>query len=160
MNRFCVAFACVAVLSAFPGSAIAQDLGDACTLLTAAEVSQALGVTVLPGHHIGASGKLNNCIFAPTAKFGPGERQIVVTVTPPAFFEASRRANGPSAVTAATVAGTEAYFQSFRSVTTIHVRKNGKSFEVRMNPGRDGHETQAQIEAVETSLAAKAAARV
>jgi hypothetical protein len=33
-------------------------------------------------------------------------------------------------------------------------------FEVRMNPGRDGHEDTAQIEQIETSLAAKAAGRV
>ena len=159
MNRSCVAFVCLAVLSTFAGSAPAQDLPNSCALLTAAEVNQALGVTVLPGHSIGS--RLNNvCIFAPTAKFGPGERQIVVTVTTPQLFEASRQPHGPSAVTTATVPGAEAYFLTFGKVTTIHVRKNGKAFEVRMNPGHDGHETQSQIEAVETSLATKAAARV
>lgn len=159
MNRSCIAFACVAALSAFTGRAFAQDSGDSCALLTPAEVTQALGVTVLPGHHMGSSSN-NVCIFAPTAKFGPGERQIVVTVTPPALFDASHRANGPAALTPATVTGAEAYFLSFRSVTTVHVRKNGKAFEVRMNPGHDGHETQAQIEQIETSLATKAAGRV
>jgi hypothetical protein len=159
MKRSCVAFACVAVLSAFAASALAQDLPNSCSLLTPAEVNQALGVTVLPGHYIGS--RINNvCIFAPTAKFGPGERQIAVTVTSPVLFDASRQPHGPSAVTTATVPGAEAYFLSFGKVTAIHVRKNGKAFEVRMNPGRAGHETQSQIEAVETSLATKAAARV
>jgi hypothetical protein len=159
MKRSCVAFACVAVLAAFPGRALAQDLPNSCTLLTAPEVNQALGVTVLPGHSMGS--RLNNvCIFAPTARFGPGERQIVVTVTSPALFDSSHQPHGPSAVTPATVPGAEAYFLTFGNVTTIHVRKNGKAFEVRMNPGRDGHETLPQIQAIESSLAAKAAARV
>jgi hypothetical protein len=159
MNRSCVAFACVTMLAAFPGRAFAQDLPNSCTLLTVPEVNQALGVTVLPGHYMGS--RLNNvCIFAPTAKFGPGERQIAVTVTSPALFDASHQPHGPSAVTPATVPGAEAYFLTFGKVTTIHVRKNGKAFEVRMNSGRDGHETLSQIQAVETSLAAKAAARV
>lgn len=159
MNRSCFALACVVVLSAFPRSAISQATGDPCALLTAAEVSQALGVTVLPGHRMGSS-ITSVCIFAPTAKFGPGERQIVVTVVPPAFFDASHRSVGITAVTPATVSGADAYFLSTKTVTTIHVRKNGKAFEVRMNPGHDGHENQAQIEQIETSLATKAAGRV
>ena len=159
MNMSCVAIACVVALSAFPGSAIAQAPGDPCALVTPAEVSQALGVTVLPGHKMG-SNITSVCIFAPTAKFGPGERQVVVTVVPPAFFDSSRRSTGMVTITPATVPGAEAYYQSLRTVTTLHVRKNGKAFEVRMNPGHDGHESQAQIEAIETSLAAKAAARV
>jgi hypothetical protein len=158
MNRSWIAFICVWALSAIPGSAIAQGSGDSCALVTAAEVSQALGVTVLPGHRMG-SGSNNVCIFAPTAKFGPGERQIVVTVTPPAFFDSSNRPHGIAVSTPATVAGSEAYFLTLGKVTTIHVRKNGKAFEVRMNPGNAGHETQAQIEAIETSLATKAAGR-
>jgi hypothetical protein len=159
MKRSWLAFAYVLAFSAFAGSAFAQDLPNSCSLLTGAEVSQALGVTVMPGHYMGS--RLNNvCIFAPTAKFGPRERQIAVTVTSPVLFDASRQSRGPSAVTTATVPGAEAYFQTFGKVTSIHVRKSGKAFEVRMNPGRDGHETQPQIEAIETSLAAKAAARV
>jgi hypothetical protein len=153
-----MAFACGIALLAFSGSALAQNLVDSCSLLTPAEVSQALGVTVLPGHHMGSN--INNvCIFAPTAKFGPGERQIVVTVVPPALFDASKRSGGIAVMTPATVPGADAYFLSLRSVTTIHVRKNGKVYEVRMNPGRDGHETQTQIEQIETSLATKAAGR-
>ena len=159
MNRSCVAFACVAVLSGFPGSAIAQDLGDACTLLTAPEVSQALGVTVLPGHHMGSS-NLNVCIFAPTAKFGPAERQIVVTVMSPMIYDVGSVSRGTSTVTPATVSGADAYFRTLGTVTTIYVKKGGKTFQVRMNPGHDGHESQPQIQAIESSLAAKAAARV
>ena len=159
MNRSCIAFACVVALSAFAGNVNAQDLPNSCALLTAPEVTQALGVTVLPGHYMGS--RLNNvCIFAPTAKFGMGERQIVVTVTSPAIFDVSRQSRGEKIVTPATVPGTDAYFSTLKTVTTIYVKKGGKTFEVRMNPGRDGHETVPQIQAVETSLAAKAAARV
>ena len=158
MNRSCISFACGVALSAFPGSAFAQGLVDSCTLITAAEVSQALGLTSLPGHHMGSS--INNvCIFAPTAKFGMGERQIAVTVTAPALFDASNRPHGIAVVTPATVPGAEAYFLSIGTVTKIHVRKHGKAFEVRMNPGRDGHETVPQIQQIETSLATKAAGR-
>lgn len=159
MTKSCIGFACAVVLSAFPGSVFAQATGDPCALLTPAEVSQALGVTVLPGHKMGSS-ITSVCIFAPTAKFGPGERQVVVTVVPLPFFESSHRSVGITTVAPATVPGADAYFLSTRTVTTIHVRKNGKAFEVRMNPGRDGHENQAQIEQLETSLATKAAARV
>jgi hypothetical protein len=159
MNKSCIAFACVAVLSAFPASAIAKGSDEPCSLLTVPEVSQALGVTVLPGHQIG-NGSMKVCIFAPTTKYNTGERQIAVTTTPLAMFDASRRPNGPSSVTAATVPGADAYFLTFGKVTTIHVRKNGKSFEVRMNPGRDGHESTAQVQQIETSLATKAAGRV
>jgi hypothetical protein len=147
------------VLSIFPGSANAQGSGTACSLLTAPEATQALGVTVLPGHQMG-SGSTNVCIFAPTPKFNTGERQIAVTIIPPAVFDATRQPHGPSVITPATVPGAEAYFQTMRSVTTIHVKKNGKSFEVRVNPGRDGHETVPQLQAIESSLAAKAAARI
>lgn len=159
MKTSCIAIACAVALAAISGHASAQDSGDSCALLTVAEVSQALGVTVLPGHRMGSASN-NVCIFAPTAHFGPGDRQLVVTVTPPALFDASQRANGPSSMTPATVTGAEAYFLTFGKVTTIHVRKNGKAFEVRMNPGHDGHETAAQIQAIETSLAGKAAGRV
>jgi hypothetical protein len=158
MTKSRIALACVLAFFAFPGSAFAQAT-DACTLLTPAEVNQALGVTVLPGHGMG-SGSTRVCIYAPTAKFGPGERQIVVTVVPPAMFDASHRSVGITAVTPATVPGSDAYFLSTGKVTTIHVRKNGKVFEVRMNPGHDGHEDTAQIEQIETSLATKAAGRV
>jgi len=159
MNRWCRALTCVAALCVSPHAAAAQASADQCALLTAAEVSQALGVTVLPGHKMG-SNITSVCIFAPTAKFGPGERQIVVTVVPLPMFDASHRSVGITTVSPATVPGADAYFLSTRTVTTIHVRKNGKAFEVRMNPGRDGHESQAQIEQIETSLAAKAAGRV
>jgi hypothetical protein len=159
MKRACIAFTCVVALSTFAGAAVAQSLPNSCSLLTAPEVNQALGVTVLPGHYMGSS-RNNVCIFAPTARFGPGERQIVVTVTAPELFDASGRPNGPSTNTAATVPGAEAYFLTFRNVTTIHVRKNGKAFEVRMNPGHDGHETLAQIQAIVTALAPMAAGRV
>ena len=159
MNRSCIAFACAVALPVFTGRAYAQDSGDSCALLTAAEVTQALGVTVLPGHRMGSS-SLNVCIFAPTTKFGPGERQIVVTVVPSAMFDVSNRAHGNAVATPATVSGAEAYFLTFGTVTTIHVREKGKAFEVRMNPGRDGHETLPQIQGIETSLAGKAAARV
>jgi len=159
MRRSWISFGCVVALSAVPVHAFAQDLLDSCTLVTVAEVSQALGVTVLPGHKMGSS--INNvCIFAPTAKFGPSERQIVVTAVPPALFDASRQPHPPVVVTPATVAGADAYFLTMRSVTSLHVRKNGKTFEVRMNPGSAGHETTSQIQAIETSLATKAAGRV
>ena len=160
MNVSRIALACVVALSAYSGAALAQDpTGDACALLTPAEVSQALGVTVLPGHHIG-SGSTRVCIFAPTPKFGPAERQVVVTLVPLPFFDASNRSIGITAATPATVPGADAYFLSTHTVTTIHVRKNGKAFEVRMNPGSSGHENQAQIQGIETSLATKAAGRV
>ena len=146
-------------LSTVASSALAQDLPNSCTLLTPAEVSQAIGITSLAGHYMGSS--INHvCIFAATAKFGPSERQIVVTVTSPALFDASNRPNGPSHSTPATVTGAEAYFLTFGKVTTIHVRKNGKAFEVRMNPGAAGHETAAEIQGCETLLAGKAAGRV
>jgi hypothetical protein len=159
MNRSCIASACVVALSAFPGIAFAQASVQACALLTAPEVTQLLGVTVLPGHEMGG-GSISVCIFAPTPKFGMGERQISLTVSTPGMYDAMRAGRGTAVVTSATVPGAEAYFFTVGKTTTIHVRKNGKAFDVRMNPGRDGHETQAQIEAIETSLATKAAARV
>lgn len=159
MKRSWISLGCLVAVSAFPVHARAQDLLDSCTLVTVAEVSQALGVTVLPGHKMGS--RINNvCIFAPTASFGPGERQIVVTAVPPALFDASRQPHPPVVVTSATVPGADAYFLTLRSVTSLHVRKNGKVFEVRMNPGHVGHETSAQIEQIETSIATKAAGRV
>ena len=158
MNRSCVAFACVAVISTFASSANAQGT-VACSLLTPPEVTQALGVTVLPGHQMG-SGSTNVCIFAPTPKFGMGERQIAVTIVSPAMFDVTRQPHGLSVITPATVPGAEAYFQTIGTVTTIHVKKNGKSFQVRMNPRRDGHETAPQLQAIESALAVKAAARV
>ena len=159
MNRSCIALACVVALSASPRAAVAQGMADPCALITAAEVSQALGVTVLPGHKMG-SNITSVCIFAPTAKFGPGERQVVVTVVPLPMFESSHRSVGMVVTSPATVPGADAYFQTLRTVTTIHVRKDGKVFEVRMNPGHDGHESTAQIQQIETSLATKAAGRV
>lgn len=159
MNSSCIALACVVALSASPRVAVAQGMADPCTLVTVAEVSQALGVTVLPGHKMG-SNITSVCIFAPTAKFGPGERQIVVTVVPLPMFESSHRSVGMVVTSPATVPGADAYFQTLRTVTTIHVRKNGKVFEVRMNPGHDGHESTAQVQQIETSLATKAAGRV
>lgn len=159
MKRSWISVGCVVALTAFPGTAFTQSVADSCALVTAAEVSQALGVTVLPGHRMGSS--INNvCIFAPTAKFGPGERQIVVTAVASALFDASNRTHGIAVSTPATVPSAEAYYLTLGKVTTIHVRKNGKAFEVRMNPGNAGHDTQAQIEAIETSFATEATGRV
>lgn len=132
--------------------------GDACALLTPAEVSQTLGTTVAAAQHAGSSSI--TCIYSSSGKVGPGERQVIITLTPPSYFDAGNRSYGSMTAKPAADLGNGAYFLQNRIGTNVHVRKGDRAFELRVNPGHGGTESQTQIEQMEKSLAQKAMARL
>ena len=132
--------------------------GDACALLAPAEASAALGVKVIPGQHVGAS--TLTCIFAPSSNVGPYQRQVIVTLTAAQYFGASKRSFGRTTEKPATGVGGDAFYLENPLAVNIHVRKSGRAFELRLNPGRGGKETVAQIEDAEKTLAQKAVPRL
>lgn len=159
MNKLCVALVFAFALLVPPAAAqTPMPKGDACALLTPVEVSQALGAVVAAGQHVSSS--TLTCIYSPSGKVGPGDRQVVVTLTPPSYFDAGNRSFGGMTAKPATDLGGGAYYVQNRFATDVHVRKGDRTFELRVNPGHGGTESQVQIEQMEKALAQKALARL
>jgi hypothetical protein len=159
MKTLSVALVFALALPTLASTAAAQEVtGDACALLTPAEASQALGAAVSAGQHIGTS--TIGCIYSPSGKVGPSARLVIITLTPAQYFDMGNRTMGKTTAKPAAGLGTGAYFLQNRVGTNVHVRKGDRAFELRLQPGTGGAETQPQIEQKETALAQKAMARL
>ncbi|MBK5189876.1 MAG: hypothetical protein JJD97_16660 [Gemmatimonadaceae bacterium] len=85
---------------------------------------------------------------------------MIVTLTPASYFDAGNRSLGSMTAKPATDLGSGAYYLENRVGTNVHVRRGDRAFELRVNPGHGGAETQAQIEGMEKALAQKAMGRL
>jgi hypothetical protein len=75
------------------------------------------------------------------------------------MYDANSQSRGMMVVTPVTIPGADAYFMHVGKTITIRLRKSGRVFQIRMNPGAAGKENAAQIEGIEKGLAEKAVTR-
>ena len=150
-----------ALLLCAPASAQAPS-GDACDLLTTEEVKAVLQTNVLPGQPV--NGDKTFCLFAPGSEHNPSVRYVTIHLIPARVFEATKLSYRGSASEPATGIGDDAHSQTLATgklhMVSLFVRTGSGSFSLHLNPGRDGTETDAQVKAMEETLARKAAARL
>lgn len=147
----------VTALAAFPLAAQGSPSVDPCTLLTAAEVSQAVGIKSLPGRPF--LGSKATCFFSADTGYSSSDPTVSVMVMTPAEFQ--NQGHMPGALAGKPVAGLgdEAWVISMGGYTKVGVRKGTRSFSVTITRGESG-KTAAQIEAMEKTLAQKAVGRL
>ena len=124
----CAALAAALTLFAPP----AQAETDACTLLTEAKVSAAVGFGVAKGTHVTPT-FVKTCTW--TASSGSGVQTVTLILQPGAFFDSAKRQ--ASMMTAAVGAGMksagvgdDSYFLIQGTQVALWVKKGGSAFKV------------------------------
>ena len=150
-----IAAACLAITSVAPAQAPGRD---PCTLLTAAEVNTALGITSRPGRPF--LGSHVSCYFAADTGITMGAASVTVMVLTPAAFQNQSHMGG--AMTAHPIAGLgdEAFYVSSGSYAKVLVRKGGGAVSVTIVPGQTSKASPAAVLEKEQALARKALARL
>ena len=139
----------VLALVSFDTRAWAQS--DACTLLTPAEVSQHLGVTVRPGVHIPELAKIT-CGWSVSNPPKIDEPKVVVSVKTVESFNTGKTPVPNIQKTPVTGVGDEAYSATVPPFgTTLSVRKGKTAFSVSV---RGTQLKLEQIQELERKLAA------
>ncbi|MGH7670230.1 MAG: hypothetical protein ACRENQ_12135 [Gemmatimonadaceae bacterium] len=137
-----------------PRTTPASGAVDPCTLLTAKEVSAALGIASLPGRPYLGSKKV--CYFAADTGYVMGAPSVTLMVTTPSAFE-NGKLMGPHPVSGL---GDEAYYVGGQSYVKLGVRKGNGAFSVTVVAGEHSTATAAQVEQIEEALARKVMARL
>lgn len=150
-----LAAACLTVTSAASAQAPARD---PCTLLTASEVSAALGIRSLPGRPF--LGSRVSCYFAADTGIRMGAASVTVMVLTPAAFQNQGRMGGALTAHPISGLGDEAFYVSSGSYAKVLVRRGGRAVSVTIVPGETSKATAAEVLAKEQALARKAAARL
>jgi hypothetical protein len=119
--------------------------GDACSLLTQAQVSAALGVSVAPGAHVNPS-NLKTCMWSPPGGLTMGKDLFVSLKTvdeytsSKALMERTRTAMkeekeddaGQLTITPVSGLGDDAYYTSAGNHPKLNVKKGDLSFSVEV----------------------------
>jgi hypothetical protein len=146
---------------ALVGTLAAARAGAAepCSLLTADEVSQILGIQALPGRPWMGTSK-TSCFYSAASGFELTSRSVTVQVITRAAFDFGKQMStrGPLAGKGAGV-GDESYFVAMGSYAKLGVRKGDRAFSITVTPGPT-KVTPDQLGELERQLAAKAAARL
>ena len=113
-----------------PGAAAGP--GDACTLLSAAQVSTVLGVAVEEGEHI-VPNSLSSCGWMGPGGASIGSKKMVLSLMSARSFEAGKTpVKGVTEITASGI-GDEAYYISMPPFgTALSVRKGSAYFQLRI----------------------------
>jgi hypothetical protein len=147
--------ACLAIASLVSAQAPPRD---PCTLLTAAEVSAALGITSLPGRPF--LGSRASCYFAADTGIRMGAASVTVMVMTPTAFQNQGHMGGALASHSLTGLGDEAFYVSSGSYAKVLVRKGGRALSVTIVPGQASKAATAEVLEKEKALARKAVARL
>jgi hypothetical protein len=104
-----------------PQRAVAAPPTEACSLLTQAQVSNALGVPVDPGK----APVPKSCHWDQPGKAGAGLLKLDVTITDQKAFDNRKGMRGPSTVTPVNGLGDDAFYYELASarLATLNVRK-------------------------------------
>jgi len=154
------------VIAATMPSAAAAPPTDACPLLTQAEVSAVVGVSVGAGSHITPT-YLKSCTWAPPGGATVQFASVLLALEPAASWESAKAmlqsvANSPSAkkggvtMTPASGIGDDALYSSVGNYTKLAVKKGDVSFQIVIS-------SNAPIEKkrdMEKALAAKVLAKL
>jgi hypothetical protein len=143
-----------AILLLSPG-AVAAPASDACSLLTQAQVSSALGVSVDAGK--GPVPKL--CQWAQPGNVGADLLKVDLTLIPVEGFTAAKTPNEKTSVTPVGGLGDDAYYFATAAgkFMTIRVMKGSSAFSISVHGGKPSVE---QIKAIEKTLAQEALAKL
>ena len=113
-------------------AAAAAGPSDACALLTAAQVSMVLGVTVAEGEHI-VPNSLTSCGWMGPGGASIGSKKMVLSLMSARSFQAGKTpVKGVTEITASGI-GDEAYYISMPPFgTALSVRKGSAYFQLRI----------------------------
>jgi hypothetical protein len=148
-------FLLVGVASVFVVPSIAIAAPDACSLLTDAQASAALGGTVAPGKPLASQ----SCHWAVKGKTGDTLLQLDVTVITPDRF-AHMKAVTIGTVTSVSGLGDDAFYATLKMTqsvtTTLNVKKGSSAVTIRVSGGRQPvEEYQAKEKAAAMSVIPK-----
>ena len=125
-----------AVLGVPAAGAIQEASGDACKLLTTAQVTKVLGVSVDEGTY-GLPGHPQFCVWREHGKPQMSAQNVQVNLLTPRQFDAPK--TGPYFKGAESGLGDEAYWAYTPGFGfTLSVRKGGKYFRVQSRPIPEG----------------------
>ena len=145
----------LAILLLSPRGAVAALPSDACSLLTQAQVSSALGVSVDAGK--GPVPKL--CQWTQPGNVGANLLEVDLTLIPVEGFTAAKTPNEKTSVAPVSGLGDDAYYFATTAgkFMTIRVLKGSIAFSVSVRGGKPSVE---QIKAIEKTLAEEAVAKL
>lgn len=143
---------------AAPPSTGASRSIDPCTLLTAAEVSAALGIASLPGRPYLGSKVV--CFYAADTGYVIGAPSVTLMVMTTGAYENQAHLGGSLASHPVSGLGDEAYRVGSGSYVKTVVRKGNGAFSVTVLPGENSKTTPAQVGQIEEGLAKKVVARL
>ena len=132
---------------------------DACTLVTPAQVSAAVGVSVGEGTHVMPT-FVKTCTWAPTAK--SSIRAVTVNLQTVAFYDGAKQmavkaaAAVPAAQVKAVSVGDDGYYDVAGSMVTLLFKKGTESAKVAVYAKMPVDE----IEAIELAIAKQVAAKL
>jgi len=133
--------ACAALFLSAAAGAAAPAPGDACTLLSAPQLSALLGVALEPGSHV-MPGALGSCGWAPAGEASIDSKRVVVTLLSAHSFAFGRAPVRDAVAVAASGIGDEAYYVTTPPFgTSLSVKKGGAYFQVRVG-GFPPHQTR------------------
>jgi hypothetical protein len=121
---------------------------DACLLLTQAEASTALGISVLPGQPVIGIGQ-SVCLWGPAgASLLEGQR-VLVRIVMPQYFRLGKLPVTGVVVTPVSGLGDDAYYVTDPALgTTLYVQKGSATFDVEV-----GGFSDAQTKTIEMTVA-------
>lgn len=159
--------AIVAAVFAFAATpALATPPDDACALLTAAQVTSIVGVTVGNGQHVTAT-YVKTCTWTPTAGASKGLSAVTVSYQSAASFSgakqmsqamtANSKPGSNMATTSATGIGDDAFYTTMNGrYTALLVKKGNVSFKVAIY----GEVPADKAKAMEKAIALQALSKV
>lgn len=145
----------VTLLLLSPSSGIAQPSADVCSLLTAAQVSAALGGSVAPGKML----VKGVCQWTQLGKPGDVLLKLDVTLITPEHFTRLKTVT-VGTVTNVSGLGDEAFYSTFTqghtTLATLNVKKGPSAVTIRVSGGtKPAEEYQAKEKAVAVALVPK-----
>jgi len=125
--------------------------GEACSLLTQAQIKSAIGAEV--GEGTAGSAKL--CQW--NASLAPGAKVNFVTLVlqDPNFFAAGKNSPAPAIVTPVSGIGDDAYFVAVRDQVGLVVKKGSNAFKVAVYAKIPIDQKQAMEKALATQIASQ-----
>lgn len=159
MNILPYSILSLTALAAFSGAVNAAPPGDACALLSASQVSTALGASVASGQPL-MPNNATLCTWSEQGVPAGTERNVTVTLMTAKSFENGKTPMTGMTKTPVSGVGDEAYFiESKGMVAGLNVRKGTTAFQIRArsNPKwfRTGKtpESEQKDQSVERALA-------
>jgi len=146
-----------------PGRTVASPVAstDACSLLSAADVSKAIEAKSLPGEPLGDS-NVNSCIWSDDPNHSLDSRRVTLSMNSSvARFESVKSRGGHIAIVPLSGVGDDAYYEIVDPVAILQVRKASVVMTIRvLNGSKLAPFTVEQEKAKEAELGRAAVGRL